>query len=173
VGTVLKQFEHECVELFAETVQVFGVPRSVGQIYGLLFASPCPLSFSDIVQRLGISKGSVSQGLQLLRTLGAAQRMNAEERRRELYVPELGLRRLVAGMLRGKVEPVIAGGGRRLHRLHTYAQKMADEQAARFCMERVKRIEKWRRQMRLLLPVLNTLLGPSAQEPETRKPVVK
>jgi DNA-binding transcriptional ArsR family regulator len=64
-------FETECAAFFSEVVQVFGVPKSVGQIYGLLFASPEPLSFSDIVERLDISKGSASQGLQLLRSLGA------------------------------------------------------------------------------------------------------
>ena len=56
---------------FSEVVQVFGVPKSVGQIFGLLYATPEPLSFSDIVERLEISKGSASQGLQLLRSLGA------------------------------------------------------------------------------------------------------
>lgn len=65
------RFETECAAFFSEAVQVFGVPKSVGQIYGLLFASPEPLSFSDIVERLDISKGSASQGLQLLRSLGA------------------------------------------------------------------------------------------------------
>lgn len=52
-------------------MQVFGVPKSVGQIFGLLYASPEPLVFSDIVVRLEISKGSTSQGLQLLPSLGA------------------------------------------------------------------------------------------------------
>lgn len=64
-------FEIECSDFFAEAMQVFGVPKSVGQIYGLLYASPRPLSFSGIVERLEISKGSASQGLQFLRSLGA------------------------------------------------------------------------------------------------------
>jgi hypothetical protein len=59
------------VELFADIVSALGIPKSIGQIYGLLYASATPLSFSDIVERLEISKGSVSQGLQLLRSLGA------------------------------------------------------------------------------------------------------
>lgn len=58
---------------FSGVVQVFGVPKSVGQIYGLLYGTPEPLSFSDIVERLEISKGSASQGLQLLRSLGAVK----------------------------------------------------------------------------------------------------
>ena len=72
-------FETECATFFSEVVQVFGVPKSVGQIYGLLFASPEPLSFSDIVERLDISKGSASQGLQLLRSLGAINVAQAKQ----------------------------------------------------------------------------------------------
>ena len=59
------------MELFADIVSALGIPKSIGQIYGLLYASATPLSFSDIIERLEISKGSVSQGLQLLRSLGA------------------------------------------------------------------------------------------------------
>ena len=73
----LSLFTRECAAFFSEAVQVFGVPKSVGQIYGLLYASPEPLSFSDIVERLDISKGSASQGLQLLRSLGAINVANA------------------------------------------------------------------------------------------------
>ena len=79
-------FETECVKFFAEVVQVFGVPKSIGQIYGLLYASPRPLSFSDIVERLEISKGSASQGLQLLRELGA---VNVAEAKRNEASEEL------------------------------------------------------------------------------------
>ena len=46
------EFERECCQLFGEVVEVLGVPYSVGQIYGILFASPRPLNFSDIVERL-------------------------------------------------------------------------------------------------------------------------
>src|SRR5664279_941808 len=109
-------FQTECATFFSEVVQVFGVPKSVGQIYGLLYASPEPLSFSDIVERLDISKGSASQGLQLLRSLGAIRvadeldgrenshfhlhpHSGSEASRRIAYAPELSLRRLVSGVL--------------------------------------------------------------------------
>jgi len=87
------RFLIECAGFFAEVVQVFGVPKSVGQIYGLLYASPVPLSFSDIVERLEISKGSASQGLQLLRSLGAikvtGEKARATSNRREAEISAL------------------------------------------------------------------------------------
>ena len=158
-------FERECVQFFTDIVQVLGVPKSVGQIYGLLFASPQPLGFTDIVEKLAISKGSASQGLQLLKSLGAVQGVEAggvagaSSTRRELFVPELGLRRLVGGVLREKIEPLVGEGADRIHRLEAAAKASADAPTRKFSGNRVKQIQTWRRQMGLLLPILKTLLS--------------
>jgi DNA-binding transcriptional regulator GbsR (MarR family) len=152
-------FEAECVQFFEEIVQILGVPRSVGQIYGLLFASPEPLSFSDILERLRISKGSVSQGLQLLRTLGAVQEVITESDRRLRFVPELALRKLFVGVLREKVEPFVGEGSARVERLRELALEAGTGVGGKFARSRVDQIEVWRRQMHLVLPLLKTFLG--------------
>lgn len=160
----LSPFEAECTAFFTDIVQVLGVPKSVGQIYGLLFASPQPLGFTDIVEKLAISKGSASQGLQLLKSLGAVQGIEtggvagAPSTRRELFVPELGLRRLVGGVLREKIEPLVGEGADRIQRLEAAAKASADAPIRKFSGNRVKQIQTWRRQMGLLLPILKTLL---------------
>jgi DNA-binding transcriptional regulator GbsR (MarR family) len=177
-GSILPDFERECMELFAEVAQILSIPRSLGLIYGLLFASPQPLSFTDIVERLDISKGSASQGLQLLRAFGAVRSarhddgtgaigLEGEKRRprwtkggrREQFMPELGLRRLIGGLLREKIEPVLSGGDIRMRRLRECAKQAAEEPGAKFSLQRVKQLEKWRREMRMLLPLLRTILG--------------
>lgn len=181
-GEVSKAFERECVEFFADVVGVLGVPRSMGQIYGLLFSSPRPLSFTDITERLEISRGSASQGLKALRELGAIRGVEIGDRdsesggslpsdvrtsgaarngaRGELYEPEKGLRKLVTGVLREKVDPLVTDGAARLKTLREHAQAAPDEAGRKFSLERVKQIESWRGQLRLLLPLLKTILGP-------------
>jgi len=160
-------FETECIEFFAEIVQAFGVPRSIGQIYGLLFASNEPLSFSDIVGRLNMSKGSISQGLQLLRSLGAihvatattlAGKGDGEASRREYFEPELGLRRLMSGVLRERFDPAVRDGSTRLARLKDLAKDGPKPDP--FYLERVRQLETWRRKLKLTLPVLRAVLGP-------------
>jgi len=159
---VSEAFERECVEFFADVVGVLGVPRSIGQIYGLLFASPQPLSFTDIVEKLDISRGSASQGLHSLRALGAVKIVSTEEDRRGLFVPELGLRRLVSGVLREKVDPLVTDGGARLKKLREHANATPTAAGKRFSLDRVKQIESWRGQLGLLLPLLKTILGKRA-----------
>ena len=162
-------FQSECVAFFAEAVQIFGlVPKSVGQIYGLLFASPEPLSFSDIVERLDISKGSASQGLQLLRALGAIKpvsrsysltvRQSDGATARDYYEPELGLRRLLGGIIRGRIEPLVGQGRLRMRRLRELAEASVDAAHKEFQLERVEQLETWRRQATLVMPVLKLLL---------------
>jgi hypothetical protein len=159
-------FERECVQLFAEVVQVFGVPRSVGQIYGLLYGSPQPLAFSDIVARLEISKGSVSQGLQLLRALGAINSTpvdpaEASAKRAVTYEPELSLRRLVSGILHERVAPFAGTGSERLARLRELAERAPGPDD--FYKDRVRQLSKWRQRLKTVLPLLNVLLGPKSR----------
>jgi DNA-binding transcriptional regulator GbsR (MarR family) len=153
------QFETECIGFFGDVVQVLGVPRSVGMIYGLLFASPTPLRFTDIADRLDISRGSASQGLHTLRTLGAVRALPNGSPHRELFEPELGLRTLVGGVLREKVDPLVKGGGTRVRLMRAVADSANDAGKKKFYGARVKQIETWRRQMGLLLPILTTILG--------------
>ena len=168
-------FERECVAFFAEVVQVFGVPKSVGQIYGLVYASPAPLSFSDIVERLEISKGSASQGLQLLRSLGAINVVGkrplvsaitsnldvSDAPRRDYFEPELSLRKLVSGILRERVAPLTATGTDRLARLRELAERV--KVGSDFYLDRVRQLETWRRRLKTVVPVLSILLGPKSK----------
>ena len=80
----LVEIERQVVSLFADGVRVAGLPRSVGEIYGLLFVSAEPLAMDDLVVRLNISKGSVSQGLKFLRTLGAIREVEGPDVRLSL-----------------------------------------------------------------------------------------
>lgn len=148
------------MSFFAEIVQLFGVPKSVGQIYGLLYASPEPLGFSDIVDRLEISKGSASQGLQLLRSLGA---INEDEQkngttRGVAYKPELSLRQLVTGVLRERIAPMASTGTGRLKRLKELAEQTPEN--TKFYLERAKQLEHWRKRFTTVMPLLTALLGP-------------
>ena len=69
----LDPLESQVVAVFVDGVRVLGLPRSIGEIYGLLFISQSPMSLDDLVQRLDISKGSASQGLRMLKSLGAVR----------------------------------------------------------------------------------------------------
>jgi DNA-binding transcriptional regulator GbsR (MarR family) len=65
------KLEVESIDFFVRMMSILGLPRSVGEIYGVLYFAENPLSMDEISSRLKISMGSTSQGLKTLRSLKA------------------------------------------------------------------------------------------------------
>lgn len=107
-------FEESVVEFFLEAAEALAVPKSLAAIYGVCFASPVPLSFSEVRDRLGISSGSVSQGLRILQNVNALKVVTSPHTKRELFEPDLELRKLIAHYLEERVEKQLNSGRDRL-----------------------------------------------------------
>jgi DNA-binding transcriptional regulator GbsR (MarR family) len=145
------------VNLFAGFVHVLGVPKSVGAIYGLLFSSPEPLCFAQIVEKLGASKGSVSQGLAFLRQTRGVKLVVKSGDRREFFEPELGLRQLASGLIQEKIQPLDGETRLAMARLRHEVEGTGVEHR-KFQLDRIKQLETWHRQLGRILPVMQALL---------------
>lgn len=156
-GAEILPFEEDCVALFSGFLRVLGVPNSIGAIYGLLFSSAQPLCFADIVEKLEMSKGAVSQGLTFLRQTGAVKAVEVPGDRREFFEPELGLRRLASGLIQERVQPLAEETRVAVNRLRRQATEAAGAQR-KFQLERIKQLETWHRQLGRILPVVQTIL---------------
>ncbi len=137
------------------------MPRSIGEIYGVIFSSPRPVNFQEIVEWLNLSKGSVSQGLKALRNLGAIRKAYVPGERRDYFEPETELRNLVAGLLRNRISPHLELGKQRLVRIQkeiAAANGMSTEEA-KVVRARVAKLESWSQQGAMLLPLMAKVLG--------------
>ncbi len=159
ISTTDPAFEQECVRLFTGYLHALGLPNSVGAIYGLLFASAAPLCLADIMERLAMSKGSVSQGLALLRQCGAVKSvaMATPGDRKEYYEPELALRRLASGLIRDKIKPLAQESRGAMARMRQRSATVSGEQYE-FQTDRIRQLETWHRQLGRVLPVVQMLL---------------
>jgi len=155
----LSEIERRIIDLFVDGVRVIGLPKSIGEIYGMLFLSEEPLSFDDLVNRLGISKGSVSQGLRALRQIGAVSECPNGNGRRTYYQPEIRLKRLVGGFIREQVVPHLDSGTGKLAALNDAIGEIADDEHQKFLAERLERLEHWFKRSRLILPLFQRVLG--------------
>ncbi len=155
----LDPLERQVVGVFVDGVRVLGLPRSIGEIYGLLFISQSPLSLDDLVQRLRISKGSASQGLRMLKSLGAVREAENAAERRTYYEPAIELKRLAGGFIREQIRPHLESGKNKIDRLAETASDIDDPVRRKFLSERVERLETWMRSGGRVLPVLQKLLG--------------
>lgn len=155
----LTSLQQQVVDFFVDGVRVLGLPRSLGEIYGLLFISQEPLALDDLVCILGISKGSASQGLRTLRTLGAVRETSKNGERRTYYEPAVDLKRLVGGFIREQVRPHLDSGKTKLGLLAETASKTLDPAEKAFVVDRVERLEAWMKRGGQVLPMLQKILG--------------
>lgn len=155
----LDALEQQVVNVFVDGVRVLGLPRSIGEIYGLLYISPEPLSLDDLVRKLNISKGSVSQGLRALKSLGAVREAAGITDRRTHFEPAVELKRLVGGFIREQVRPHLDSGKSKVKRLGVMLGSIEDPERREFLNERVERLEQWMRRGGRVLPLLQKILG--------------
>jgi DNA-binding transcriptional regulator GbsR (MarR family) len=151
--------EQQIVDFFADGMRVLGLPRSIGEIYGLLYISSHPLSLDDLVERLAISKGSASQGLRTLRTLGAIRETPQNGERRTYYEPATELKRLAGGFIKEQIRPHLDSGKSKLSQLSHTVDSIIDPQHREFARERVDKLETWIRKSSHVLAILQKLLS--------------
>jgi DNA-binding transcriptional regulator GbsR (MarR family) len=77
--------EREFIERVGLSVQVDGLPRIAGRLFGLLLLSPGPQSLDEIAETLGVSKGSASTDARLLVRHGWLKRTSQAGDRRDYY----------------------------------------------------------------------------------------
>jgi DNA-binding transcriptional regulator GbsR (MarR family) len=162
-------YESGLVDIFADLAELFGNPKSYGQIYGLLFASEAPMSMEEIAQRLDISQGSTSQGLRQLEAFGAVIKERNNGSRQALYTAKLEMKLLISGFLKERVIPRLESTESRIKALRNSlatspsglrsqvsSLSSASLSSARF---RLDRVAKWHRSARTILPIARKILG--------------
>jgi DNA-binding transcriptional regulator GbsR (MarR family) len=149
----LTQLEADMIDIFVRIARLFGVSKSVGEIYGLLFISTSPVPLDYIRTKLNLSSGSASQGLRLLRTLGAVHATYVPGDRRDHFLAETGLRKITTGFLREKVVPDLMVHEEQLQRLTGLLDDLPS--GSRPHIEaRIQLLQSWRRQARAVLPIV-------------------
>lgn len=155
VSDAHQEFEDGLVSVFAELADLFGNPRSHGQIYGLLFSSPGPLTMDEITERLGISKGSVSQGLRALEDLGAVERIS--NGRFGHYSAKLELKTLIGGFVRQRLIPRLEKSNSTLKELELLVAGMPEAEAKEVEWK-LRRVAQWHTRATQFLPLAQRIL---------------
>src|ERR1700733_8622349 len=154
----LEPVEVEVIHLFVQFARALGQPRSVAEIYGLLFVSPRPLAMDTLIERLNLSKGSASQGLKYLQDLGGVRTVYVAGDRRTHYEAVAELRNLAGRFLRQHILANFEDSGSYLDRITLQTQKLSGEHR-KHVAARVKTLRRWERSGRRILPLVLKMLG--------------
>ena len=151
-----EELEAETVQFFVGLARLAGYPRSVGEIFGVLFASERPLAFEEIGERRQISAGSVSMGLRHLKRSGAVISVPIIGERREHFTVNTQFKQVTARFFRLHMEPIMLADMERIDRLRHLAGELPDGPRRRCVAGRIKELDQWHGLLREFMAPLLT-----------------
>jgi DNA-binding transcriptional regulator GbsR (MarR family) len=148
----------EMVETCGRLCQWVGMPRSMGQIYGLLYLTPQPLSLDEIADWLGLSKASVSIGTRHLISLHAIRQVWVPGVRRDHFEVQADLNEVLRANYSQFFKPKLEKSQRKVEALlealkEDQASGVISEQEHALCRERLHRVLKLQGRLRQVLPL--------------------
>lgn len=132
-----------------QLAEYFGFSKVMGQLYGALLMSSKPLCLDDLMERLSISKASVSMNLRTLEHLGMVRQVWVRGRgdRRKFYEAETAFWQIIANILSGRemrdVERALAVMHKDIEQLSAVMPTLSEEdrQQAQFYLERIEEMQ--------------------------------
>ena len=152
----------EMIAACGRICQVFGLPRSLGQIYGLLYLAAEPLSLDDIAELLGISKASASTGTRQLAAWGGIRQVWVHGERRDHFEVEAELGHLLRSGYNDFFKPRLCASQKRLEKLtETLDEDLAHGSVSRdeykLCSERLKKFAQMQKKLQTFAPFAEKL----------------
>ena len=154
----MNKIELEIISIFVRLADLLNLPKTVGEIYGLLFISEDPMCLDDLMNKLKISKGSTSQGLKILRSFNALKKIYIPGDRKDYYLAEDSLRKIANGFANEQIQPHLESGRERLEYIRGLIIE-DDKQNKKFVKEKIKKLENWETKANMFLPLALKLIG--------------
>ena len=152
----------EMIEFMGRLAQILSLPRSTGQIYGLLYFSLSPLSLMDICGAVGISKASTSTGTRQLASWGAIRKVWVPGERRDFFEAVEDFSQLLDGSYKTIIKPRIGSSKKRLKQIEVSLNSdlktnFLTKKEYKFMNFRLNKIINLHNKMTKFLPVLEKL----------------
>lgn len=98
-NNTLENVNTSIMDGMGQLASYFGFSKVMGQLFGTLLLSPDPLSLDDMVERLSISKASVSTNMRTLEHMGIVREVWVKDDRRKFYKAESDFWRILSNIL--------------------------------------------------------------------------
>jgi DNA-binding transcriptional regulator GbsR (MarR family) len=157
---VTEEIREGLMEAMGRITSFWGFSKIMGQLYGLLYLSPKPLTLDEMAESLSISKGNVSINIRALERWNMVKTVWVKGDRKDYYEAEPDFWKIVKGVLREREKKefdlALDSVSRLLHKSEQ-AQKLAKNTETAFAIERLKKLEDFIQTMDKLVGVLLTL----------------
>lgn len=95
----LENAHQNFIQGMSQISSFWGFPRAMGAIYGAIYLSPSKLSLDEIVEQVGVTKGSVSTNVRQLERLGMVHKHILVGDRKDYYTAETDFWKMIKGIL--------------------------------------------------------------------------
>lgn len=144
----LDKIRDEFTEIAGQLSVRLGLSRTVGQLYALLFLSDEPLCLDYMVERLRVSKGSVSTNVRELEKWGAVRKVWVKGSRKDYYEANRDTLKIVINRFKGSIQERLnemAGGIDRFEKVISEIESslpIEEKKKAQFYKEKFKKVKK-------------------------------
>jgi len=151
----------------SQLADYFGFSKVMGQLYGVLLLSGEPMSLDELLERLDISKASVSMNMRTLEQLGMVRQVwhRGKSDRRKYYEAETDLLQIVTNIISRRemrdVDRALNVLQNNIETLHAAQNKLSpeDQATASLYIDRITRIHALFRFAQLVMTSILARLG--------------
>ena len=155
---IVHEITAEGIDFFVRFMQMMGLPRSIGEIYGFLYFSEEPQTMENVTKNLGISSGSASQGLKTLRNMKANRTTYKMGERKDYYVAESEFRHLFSSFIKEEIIPHLKSAKERTERMTLLTGTLENQDKVNFLQTRINKLHRLQSAASKVLPTLSSLL---------------
>lgn len=157
----LPEIKENFMQGLSQISQFWGLPKSMGAIFGVLYLSPVELSLDEIVAQTGFTKGAISTSVRTLARMGLIHRQSKLGDRKDYYVAENDFYKVVRTILKGRenseFDRALASVGQTLDILEASPPSESDAAEWEFARNRVAEMQSFFDGLDNLVKVIVTL----------------
>ena len=159
--TELPAIKEEFIQGLSQISQFWGLPKSMGAIFGVLYLSPNPLSLDELVEQTGFTKGAISTSVRTLARMGLIHRQTKLGDRKDYYIAESDFYKVIRSILKGRenseFDRALASIGQTLEILEASPPSERDAEEWEFARNRVAEMQSFFNGLDNLVRVITTL----------------
>lgn len=158
--TPLGDIRERVMESMGRISSFWGFSEVMGQIYGLLYLSPKPLTLDGMSEGLSISKGNASVSVRSLQRWNMAKPVWVKGDRKDYYEAERDFWKIIKGVLREREKKEFAQALASMSETREMAEKLhknAQSAEAAFVLESLRRLEEFIATMDRMVGLILTL----------------
>lgn len=143
--------KEQVIESIERSAEVYGLSRSAGRVYGVLYFAETPLSIPELVEETGYAKSTVSNATRKLTRIGLIQRRSSTGGgRRVEFKAETDLWFVIQDVLQQYVQREMTSTQRTLDRARSQVAEH-DDQIAEGELARIKDLQTTYSELQTLL----------------------